>query len=502
MSDDSLSPEQPSSNSVGDQQAVSGVNSSAQPNQEGAVTPLPTSPNWSEPRAITVILPPVQRLDVDYLVPRPFISYTYRMGRDMQVRYDAVAIMLMGALSGAVCRRARIRPKPNSPWVVYGILWTILILASGSLKSPILNSAVHFLDELQAEAFVEFARAKETNQLEASQNPEAVLEEPVCRRFITNEATIAALHKLLTDNPFGVMVVRDEIMALILSFAQKDHQTDKDFLMEAWAGTGSFTMDRIGRGMVHVPKVGVVLFGATQPGRFQQVVLAAVERGMFADGFFPRFQLLCWPDETPDWEYVDDPADPAVEEQVREVFRRAVNLTDDEPREYRFDSEAQALFEQFLERLEFRIRRQETVNIMRECLGKHRSLMPSLALLLQIAEDPDTQEIPLHRARRAELWCEYLESHIRRAYSCVMGGQKHPTQVLADRIRAGALGTRFTVRQVYGHDWSGLTTPDAVRASLMELQEAGWVREVQSTPGPQGGRPSEAFEVNPQIYRA
>jgi hypothetical protein len=501
MSDEGRSPDDAASSPVGDQQADSGVNSNAQPNQEGAGSPLPISSNWNEPLAITVVLPPVQRLNVAYLVPEPFVRYVYRVARDMQVRVDAVAVMLMGVLSGAVCRRALIKPKPNSTWAVYGILWTILVLASGSLKSPILKAALHFLEELQEEAFIEYAREKELYQLEVAQNPEGGLEEPICRRFISNEATVAALHKLLTDNPFGLMIVRDEIMALILSFVAKDHQADKDFLLEAWSGTGSFTMDRIGRGMIHVPKLGVVLFGATQPGRFQQVVAAAVERGTFQDGFFPRFQLLVWPDETPNWEYVDEPADPTVEERVREVFRRAINLSDDEPLECRFDVDAQALFEQFLERLEYRIRRQETNNVIRECLGKYRSLMPAVALLLQVAEDPDTNEIPLHRARRAELWCQFLESHIRRAYSCVMGGVKHPTQVLADRIRAGALGSQFSVRQVYLHDWAGLTSADAVRAALQELEEADWVRRVTLPPGPQGGRPSEVYEVNPKIYR-
>jgi hypothetical protein len=75
-------------------------------------------------------------------------------------------------------------------------------------------------------------------------------------------------------------------------------------------------------------------------------------------------------------------------------------------------------------------------------------------------------------------------------------------KILADRILAGALGTRFTVREVYTHDWTGLNTPDAVRVVLQSLEAAGWVRRVSVEPGPRGGRPPEVFDVNPKVFRS
>jgi putative DNA primase/helicase len=455
---------------------------------------------WKQPQAITPILPPVQSFNAEALVPAPFLEYVLRTAKDLQVRNEAVAAMMLGALSGAVMRRALIRPKPNSDWIVYAILWTVLIQSSGSMKSPIFNAALRALEMLQSEAFRQYLRELETYRLVLREDPDTP--KPICPRFILNEATFAALHEVLRDNLAGVLLARDELMGLLMALRMRGRELDLQFLLEMWSGTRGFSTDRISRGLVHIEKGGIAIMGTIQPPLMQRLVTAAVERGDFADGFLPRFQLMVWPDESPDWSYTDELNDPAAFESVLVVFRRAVQMSADEPREYRFDIDAQALFEQYLERLEYRIRRQETENIMKEVLGKYRSLMPAIALLLQFSEDLDVTAIPLHRAWRAWRWCDFLESHARRAYACVLGGTEHPAKTLADRIKAGALGTQFSVREVYLHDWTGLTTPDTVRDTLQELENAGWVRRVPQIPGSRGGRPSELFEVNPQVYRA
>jgi hypothetical protein len=54
------------------------------------------------------------------------------------------------------------------------------------------------------------------------------------------------------------------------------------------------------------------------------------------------------------------------------------------------------------------------------------------------------------------------------------------------------------VRDVYQNDWTGLGTPDEVRAAVRVLEEAGWLRPKTTTP-PETGRPSEVYEVSPKI---
>ena len=152
-------------------------------------------------------------------------------------------------------------------------------------------------------------------------------------------------------------------------------------------------------------------------------------------------------------------------------------------------------------RLEIRIRQEDLIDILRSHLAKYRSLMPSLALLLQIAEEETGYQIPFHRACRAIQWCEYLESHARRIYSCVTGAPNPSATLLAHRLKAGALGTRFSIRDLSQRDWSGLDTPELARSAVKALEDAGWVRRVPYEPTEKGGRPSEIYEMNPKIFR-
>src|SRR5215468_5517803 len=114
--------------------------------------------------------------------------------------------------------------------------------------------------------------------------------------------------------------------------------------------------------------------------------------------------------------------------------------------------------------------------------------MPSLALLLQLAEAAsggNADTISLESARRAAAWCEYLESHARRVYSCVATPQLRAARELADKIKHRKVGTDgfFSCREVYLKGWSGLDSPEAVKQAADVLEDARWVRDVSGESG-------------------
>ena len=144
--------------------------------------------------------------------------------------------------------------------------------------------------------------------------------------------------------------------------------------------------------------------------------------------------------------------------------------------------------------------------------------MPSLALLFELADRAgfdgfvgsslaDCQNfVSLEHARQAVAWCDYLESHARRVYSCVVTPQVRAARELGDHIkkkhvrnRDGGID-RFAARDVYLKGWTGLDTPEMVRAAADLLEDAGWVRQIPSEPGAQGGRPSNRHAVNPRVW--
>ena len=111
--------------------------------------------------------------------------------------------------------------------------------------------------------------------------------------------------------------------------------------------------------------------------------------------------------------------------------------------------------------------------------------------------------VSLEHAQPAGAWCEYLESHARRVYSCVTTSRMRAARELADKIKqrkVGASGS-FTCRDIYLKGWSGLDTPEAVKLAVEVLEDAAWVREVGGDAGPLGGRPSNRYAVNPGVWR-
>ena len=84
-----------------------------------------------------------------------------------------------------------------------------------------------------------------------------------------------------------------------------------------------------------------------------------------------------------------------------------------------------------------------------------------------------------------------------------MTPQLRSARELAEKIKRRKLGADgfFSCREVYLKGWSGLDTPDAVKAASEILQDAGWLRDVTSEPGPFGGRPTNRCEVNPRIWQ-
>src|ERR1043166_9473073 len=64
----------------------------------------------------------------------------------------------------------------------------------------------------------------------------------------------------------------------------------------------------------------------------------------------------------------------------------------------------------------------------------------------------------LEHAQQAAAWCEYLESHARRVYSCIVTPQMRAARELAEKIKHRKVGTdgSFSCRDVYLKGWSGL----------------------------------------------
>lgn len=501
--------------------------------RQGKPKPL-ASGDWSDPAPLGDELPPVQPFDLRFL-PHSFRPLIEDVSERMQIPQDYAAAIAVVALAGCVGRRASIRPKAlDHSWRVIPNLWGANIAPPGFMKSPVLHSltlplahieegwcAEHEREceiyetekevlELKRQAWREESKKSIKKGGDAKRAPENTVEPPAQKRLILTDSTFEKLHEILSDNPAGVLVVRDELTGWLAQLDKQGREGERAFYLQAWNGDGGFTIDRIGRGSIRVPAVCISLFGNIQPSRLRSYLSPAVAGGPGDDGLFQRFQIIVWPDPPREWALVDRPPNSAALAVAEKVFVALSKLSIEEPVDACFSPDAQKLFFEWWSELEGKIRAESGLHpAMVAHLSKYRSLMPSLALLFELADlvaavAPIATGITvgLDHARQAAAYCAYLESHARRVYACVVSPETAATRDLARHIKAGDLPELFSTRDVYFKGWSGLDSPERVRRALDFLEDAAWVCKAEPPTSPSGGRPSEAWIVNPKVTHA
>ena len=494
------------------------------------------------PRPLTTDLLPVPILPAA-MIPAPLRGWLTDIARRgcFPLEYP-VASALVG-ISSLIGRNLTIKPKRCDSWTVVPNLWGGAVGPPGVQKSPSVQETMAPLRRLVVAA-IEAAKVAEQRALEdaaiaearshaakkkladgAKKNlPDSVLRElaaeanqaqqiiaPTTKRYIVNDATIEKFGELLRDHPRGLFQFRDELTGFFRSLEQKGHEQDKGFYLQSSNGDTGYTFDRIGRGTIHIPAACISLFGTVQPGPLARYIKRAASADD-ADGFMPRFQILVYPDIITNFVNVDEWPDTQAKNTAYEVYRwidamdplaLAVESDPDTGLAFlRFDDAAQALFDEWREELENRLRSGTESSLLTCHLAKYRSLMPSLALLFHVVASVGTPRFELVSRDAAELaiaWCALLEAHARRIYQAAADGDPEAAEQLAGRLKK-SLPNPFTYRQVVQKGWTGLDDVDAVRKAVGILEDRNWTQVVTKPPGPTGGRPSEEVWINPRIH--
>lgn len=488
---------------------------------------------WPEPQPLPDSLPPVPPLDPD-LLPERFRPWLTDVAERMNCPLDYLGAPAMVTLSAVVGRQVGIRPQQFDDWLVIPNFWGGIVGPPGAMKSPALSEAKRPLDRLEArakedyerelaEAQVEAAVSKQAEKVTAQQIAKALKDGnhqlardlalaaqeaetpfPERRRYHTQDCTVEKIGELLAANPRGILILRDELIGFMKSMERDGHEGSRAFYLEAWNGNGGFIFDRIGRGTVDIQAACVSILGGIQPGPLRNYIRAAATDGAGADGLLQRFQMIVWPDKPLTWEEVDRWANTEARNAAFEVFDRLDKINaaelgaeDGDPPWFRFSPEAQQIFREWRSRLEHRLRREDHEPAFEALLAKQRSLMPSIALLIHLADFPEGGPVGVEPTLKAVAWVEYLEAHALRIYAPVLDFAYHAARALGERIAAGQLPDPFNARDVYSKHWSGLDR-EATEAALDVLEDLDWIRSASVDTG---GRPRVDYRINPRVAR-
>jgi hypothetical protein len=484
--------------------------------------PAESDDPWPDP--LPIAWQPVEPFNLNYL-PESLRPIVADVSERTQTPPDFAAAAQLVTLAGAVNRRARVHPRQSDlTWELPPNLWGGIVAEPGQLKTPLVNAITGPLTEIEkgwrAENELEKVRfelrsaqveieqkiwAQNYKQSRDSEIPRPELPaSPVQKRLIVAEITSEKLHELLIQNPAGLFMVRDELVGWISVLDKVGRESDRGFFLTSWSGNEPFSIDRIGRGSLHVPHVCLSLLGNIQPTRLQHYMSESLT-DTNNDGLFQRLQILVCPDVSADWTLVDRVPDANALAIVQRVFSHLAGLPCEPPVRLRFQAQAQVFFNSWLGDLERELRKPDDLApALVTHLAKYRGLLPRLAALFELtdraARGPvaaQTLEISLEHARQAASVCHYLRSHAQRIYGGLVSPDMAAAKVLTAKLQHGHLTGPFSTRTIYRKCWAGMNTPVSARRVLELLASFGWVRSIPSEENVDG-RPAELWAVNPK----
>jgi hypothetical protein len=287
----------------------------------------------------------------------------------------------------------------TSGWREPTILWQALVGAPSSGKSPALGSARRLLDPIEAELRLGDEERQRVHQTKVEQArllsdkwkeeceaafergapppikpAEAAFDEQfVSRQIAVSDATIEALVDVVSGNPKGVILWRDELAAWLCNLGRYSNGNDRPHYLEAWAAA-SVTINRKSRfGPLHLPRFPVSIIGTIQPDRLADALAGA------DDGLAVRF-LFSWPDPPPYRSILDLPA--AQDDDAQSRLKRIAGIagTSEHPRVLQLSGDALSLLNIFLSDLHTEAQSHEGLEA--GFIGKGRGTVVRLAAVL------------------------------------------------------------------------------------------------------------------------
>gem|GEM_PF-1185388 len=495
---------------------------------------------WSEPLPLPNDLLEVPSLP-ETLIPESLRGWLADIAERLQVPLEFPTAAAIVCLASVIGNQVRIRPKRRDDWTVTPNLWGAIVGRPGVMKSAAIAEAMKPLYPLVKDAaakhtealnrwqFLKEAAKAKREALRAAMRDAAKkkidsdLEEfsallaeeeiavPAERRYITNQTTVEKYGELLSQNPKGLLIFRDELSGWLRLLDDERRTGDRSFYLEAWNGDGSYTYDCIGRGTIKIPNTTTSILGGIQPGPLESYLRNALGYGEGDDGLMQRFQMLVYPDIKGDWKLVDRQPDSEAKNRAFDIFKKLSELNAqslaaevevgeaDKPF-LRFSDEGQEFFNEWFVDLNRSLRSGEFEHPALEAhFAKYKSLMPSLALIFHLCEMATGQavdQVSFQAAEMAAAWCSFLMEHAKRIYGLGIGAAAIHARTLAKHLQAGDLPDPFTARELYLKHWAGLASSKAVEEPLDLLESLHWLGSVQIQTG---GRPMTHYLINPEI---
>lgn len=453
-------------------------------------------------------------------------SELVKLSEDKGAPADYVALSYLVVCASMIGSKRRVVPYRGSSWEEPSILWLGLVGDPSHNKSPSLDPFMSILRTLEGEKredhlrnVIDYAAESERAKVEKAAWQEAVKmaakdglqtppipkgaiepDEPVRHRYYMQDATTEAAQSILSKNPNGCLMLRDELAGWFTSF-DRYNPGGRPYWIVSFGGR-SYTVDRKGTPEpMHIPYNGVPVIGGIQPAKLAECVMKGAD-----DGLAARF-LFIWP-ERREFSRPSSNADLSS-------FEAAIRRLDDldwqydadgkaEPFKVMLDSNAADLFDN-CQRF-YREREGDASGLLKSFVGKLAGLTLRLAMAAEFSRWAwEGGKVPtIIGAQTLEHVADFVGDYVLPMAERVYGDAALPP-VERNAATLARYITRYRLKSINARDLKrearlpGLREAAEIDPAIDALIEANWLRPSPSRQGGTVGRARADYAVNPVV---
>lgn len=450
-------------------------------------------------------------------LPWPLDKFVSEAAESLRCDPSYVVLPMLSVLAGAVGNSRVVKLKRK--WSEPCLLWTVIVSASGTMKSPAWALAKEPLDAIQSVAFAEYRQARQQYD-QAKQEYDAAIQEwkrsgrqrgdaiplpltePIAKRFLVDDVTVESLAPLLEQQPRGLTLCCDELAGWFGGFNQ--YRSGRGSDVERWLSihrAGAINSDRKGDGWRHVSRACISVMGGIQPKVMSRV---ASNPDLRDNGLLARLLVAMPPRRPKQWSEADvsEESDAAYRHIVERLL--SLDFGADEhgnpvPIVLPLSPDAKAKFVRF-----FNAHNREQSLLgddLSAAWSKLEAYAPRLALLMQLVRwaaegytPATTSAVDEQSMEAAIVLVKWFANEAKRV-SALLGNGDDSEESRRRCLAIDAAkqhGGRITVRALM-RSRAGFKSADDAEQTLNALVAAGLGRWEQSSPGKSGGRPSAVF---------
>lgn len=472
---------------------------------EGVVVDEAAKPLLSPKPAASSAVPPWQPFPVEVL-PAPLADLVTEGAMAIGCDPSFIVLPLLAVVGAAVgnSRTAELKKGWEEPPVV----WAASVGESGSHKSPAQDVALAPLRQMDEEAQIEHEEDRRVWKAERQRHevllgewkrggavgdPPEEPEFPKARRYVVCDATVEATSKLLSDNPRGLLLARDELAGWLRSFDayRAGKGGDASFYL-ATHGARQHLVDRKGGDTpsIHVSRAALSITGGIQPG----TLALCIGKEHAEDGLLARLLFALPPRTAPRWTtaVIGDGTRAHYAEVVADLAK--LQLVPDRkgipgPVALPLSKEGLAVWAPFYDR--FGEKQAAAVGMEASALAKLVSYAARFALIHQLVRDPGAREIDAEAVRSgARLSAWFAEEAVRVHAVLVESPEDAARRRLVEWVEVR--GGRTTVREL-SHGPREYRQKEVAEGALSALVAAGLGAWEERKGGAKGGRPTRVF---------